>query len=99
MLSIHLSVHALSYSVIIINQSIHINLSADAQNTNYACLQALVNNTFTWKSSCVIAKNKQRKLFFQGYNLEVQDVIKYTRKQKHRAIVIILRESQFICVT
>ena len=36
MLSIHLpsyiSVHALSYSVIIINQSIHINLSAGAQN-------------------------------------------------------------------
>ena len=30
MLSIHLSVHALSYSVIIINQSIHINLSAGA---------------------------------------------------------------------
>ena len=32
MLSIHLSEHALSYSVIIINQSIHINLSAGAQN-------------------------------------------------------------------
>ena len=36
MLSIHLpsyiSVHALSYSVIIINQPIHINLSAGAQN-------------------------------------------------------------------
>ena len=36
MLSIHLpsyiSVHALSYSVIIINQSIHINLLAGAQN-------------------------------------------------------------------
>ena len=31
-LSILLSVHALSYSVIIINQSIHINLSAGAQN-------------------------------------------------------------------
>ena len=35
MLSIHLSVHALSYSVIIINQSIHYNLSAGAQNTVY----------------------------------------------------------------
>ena len=66
MLSIHLpsyiSVHALSYSVIVINQSIHINLSAGAQNitgakNNYACLQVLVNNTFTWKSSCVIANN------------------------------------------
>ena len=36
MLSIYLpsyiSVHALSYSVIIINQSIHVNLSAGAQN-------------------------------------------------------------------
>ena len=36
MLSIHLrsyiSVHALSYSVIMINQSIHINLSAGTQN-------------------------------------------------------------------
>ena len=36
MLNIHLpsyiSVHALSYSVIIINQSIHINLSAGTQN-------------------------------------------------------------------
>ena len=32
MLSIHLSVYALSYSVIIINQSIRINLSAGAQN-------------------------------------------------------------------
>ena len=57
MLSIHLpsyiSVHALSYLVIIINQSIHINLSAGAQNItganviNYACLQVLVDNTFT----------------------------------------------------
>ena len=63
MLSIHLqsyiSVHALSYSVIIINQPIHINLSAGAQNITgaNACLQALVNNAFTWKSSCVIANN------------------------------------------
>ena len=36
MLSIHLpsyiSIHALAYSVIIINQPIHINLSAGAQN-------------------------------------------------------------------
>ena len=36
MLSIHIliyiSVHALSYSVIMINQSIHINLSAGTQN-------------------------------------------------------------------
>ena len=59
---------------------IHNNLSAGAQNVtcyrrlcnNYACLQVLVNNIL---SSCVIA-NKQ-KLFVQGYNLEVHDVIKY----------------------
>ena len=42
MLSIHLpsyiSVHALSYSVIIINQSIHINLSAGTQNITGANL-------------------------------------------------------------
>ena len=46
------------------NQSFHINLSAGAQNitgtyvrNNYACLQALVNNMFTYESSCVIANN------------------------------------------
>ena len=52
---------------------------------NYACLQVLVNNKLTWQSSCVIANNarKQQKLFVRGYNLEVYDVIKYTRK--HRA--------------
>ena len=45
--------------------SIHNNLSAGAQNVkmlqalrnNYACLQALVNNTLTWQSGCVIANN------------------------------------------
>ena len=49
---------------------------------NYACLQALANNKLTWQSSCVIANNarKQQKLFVQGHNLEVHDVIKYTRK-------------------
>ena len=47
--------------------SIHINLSAGAQNftgaclrNNYACLQALVNNALTWQSSCVIANNAQK---------------------------------------
>ena len=40
---------------------------------NYACLQALVNNTLTWQSSCVIANNE--KLFVQGYNPEVHDII------------------------
>ena len=44
-----------------------------ALSNNYACLQAHVNNALTWQSSCVV----------QGYNLEVHDVIKYTRK--HRA--------------
>ena len=32
-----------------------------------------------------ITLEKQQKLFVQGYNLEVHDVIKYTRK--HRATV------------
>ena len=54
---------------------------------NYACLQALVNNVLTWQSICVIANNAQKtqKLFVQGYNLEVHEVIKYTRK--HHATV------------
>ena len=41
---------------------------------------ALTNNALTWQSSCVIANKaqKQQKLFVQGYNLEVHDVIKYT---------------------
>ena len=49
---------------------------------NYDYLQALVNNALTWQSSCVIANNarKQQKLFVQGYNLEVHNVMKYTRK-------------------
>ena len=39
-------------------------------------------------NSSVIANNarKTQKLFVQGYNLEVHDVIKYTRK--HRATVL-----------
>ena len=59
-----------------------------ALNNNYACLQAHVNNALTWQSSCVIANNarKQQMLFVQGYNLEVHDVIKYTRK--HRATIV-----------
>ena len=68
---------------------IHNNLSAGAQNVtkcyrrlsnNYACLQALVNNALTWQGSCVIAN---KRLFVQGYNLKVHDVIKDMRK--HRA--------------
>ena len=48
--------------------------------SNYACLQALVNNALTWQSSCVIANNarKTQKLFVQGYNLEVYDILKHT---------------------
>ena len=30
-------------------------------HNNYACLQALVNNVFTWKSSCVIANNERER--------------------------------------
>ena len=36
------------------NQSIN---QTSINRNNYACLQALVNNVFTWKSSCVIANN------------------------------------------
>ena len=61
--------------------SIYNNFSAGLHNS-YACLQALVNNMLTWQSSCVIANNAQKlqKLFVQGYNLEVLDVLKYMRK-------------------
>ena len=52
--------------------SIHNNLSAGAQ-----MLQALTTQRITLE--------KQQKLFVQGYNLEVHDVIKYMRK--HRAMV------------
>ena len=39
-----------------------------ALSNNYGCLQAHVNNTLTWQSSCVIANNeKQQVLFVQGY--------------------------------
>ena len=38
---------------------------------NYVCLQVLVNK---------LTLEKQQKLFVQGYNLEVHDVIKYTQK-------------------
>ena len=55
---------------------------------NTACLYT-VNNTLTWQGSCVIANNarKTQKLFVQGYNLEVYDVLKY--KGKHRATVTV----------
>ena len=55
---------------------------------DYACLQLDVNNALTWQSSCVIANNAPKtaaKLFVQGYNLKVHDVIKYM--SKHRATV------------
>ena len=65
--------------------SIHNNLSAGAQcyrrlRNNYTCLQAVVNNALTWQGSCMIGNNaqKQQKLFVQGYNIEVHNVIKYT---------------------
>ena len=63
--------------------STHNNLSAGAQNVTGAyVITMLVNNRFTWQSSCMIASNARRtqKLFVQGYNLEVHDVIKVQRK-------------------
>ena len=62
--------------------SIHSNLQQahkplQALSNNYDYLQALVNNVLTWQSSYVIANNarKQQKLFVQGYNLQVHDVM------------------------
>ena len=54
-------------------------------------LQALIKRAYMTKQLCdssVIANNAQKtqKLFVQGYNLEVHDVIKYTRK--HRFTVL-----------
>ena len=52
-----------------INQSIHTYYSFSRRSkyyrhlgNNYACLQALVNNAFTWKSSYVIAKEGERRI-------------------------------------
>ena len=73
------------------------NLSAGAQNVTGAyVIIMLVNNALTWQGSCVIANNarKTARLFVQGYNLEVHDVIKYRRV--HRAIIS--HASKF-CVT
>ena len=63
--------------------SIHNKLSAGAQNVTGAyVITMLVNNPLTWQSSCMIANNARRtqKLFVQGYNLEVHNVIKVQRK-------------------
>ena len=41
-----------------------------------------------------------QKLFVQGYNLEVHDVIKYTRvQQKHRAVTNYITCKPGFCVT
>ena len=50
--------------------------------TNYACLQAHVNNALTWQSSCVIA-NKARKTA-KAISLEVHDVI--DKGNRHGAV-------------
>ena len=69
--------------------SIHSNLLAGAQNVTGAYIiimlvyrHLLTMRLRTWQSNCVTANNarKQQKLFVQGYNLEVHDVIKYMRK-------------------
>ena len=73
-----LFIHAKAF--IIIFQQAHKMLQA--LSNNYACLQAHVNNTLTWQSSCVIASNA-RKTANAICSRLVHDVIKYTRK--HRA--------------
>ena len=61
--------------------SIHKNLSADAQNVTGAyVIIMLVNNALTYMAKQLCDSNngqKQQKLFVQGYNLKVHDVIKY----------------------
>ena len=72
--------------------SIHNNLSAGTQNFTGAYViimlvyRRLLTTCLTWQSSCVNNIRKTQKLFVQGYNLEVHDVIKYRRK--HRATVV-----------
>ena len=70
--------------------SIHNNLSAGAYVIIMLVYRRLLT-TYMTKQLCdssVIANNapKTQKLFIQGYNLEVHDVIKYTRK--HHATVL-----------
>ena len=71
---------------------IHNNLSAGVQNVTGAYViimlvyrRLLTTYLPTWQCSCVIANNARNtaRLFVQGYNLEVHNVIKYMRK--HRA--------------
>ena len=58
--------------------SIHNNLSAGAYVIIMLVYRCLLTMRLHGKAA-VIAK-KQQKLFVQGYNLEVHDVIKYTQK-------------------
>ena len=69
--------------------SIHYNLSAGAQNVTgaYVLIMLVYRCLLTMRLHGKPANNaqKQQKLFVQGYNLEVRDLIKYT--QKHHATV------------
>ena len=62
--------------------SIHNNFSAGAQNVTGAYVIIMPVNRRLLTTRLL---EKQQKLFVQGYNLKVHDVIKYT--QKHRATV------------
>ena len=59
---------------------IHNNLSADAQNVTGAyVIIMLVNNARQLCDRLANNARKTTKLFVQGYNLEVHDIIKYRR--------------------
>ena len=84
--------------------SIHNNLSAGAQNVTgaYVIIMLVYRRMLTMrlhgKAACVIANNA-RKLFVQGYNLKVQDVIKYTRKHHAMDVTNYITCKSSFCVT
>ena len=71
--------------------SIHNNLLAGAQNVTgaYVIIMLVYRRLLTTRVHgkatvrLQITLEKQQKLFVQGYNLEVHDVIKYTRKHRN----------------
>ena len=77
--------------------SIHNNLSAGAQNVTgaYVIIMLVCRRLLTTRLHGK-ALEKQQNLFVQGYNLEVHDVIKYTRK--HRATVLIISRASQVFV-
>ena len=76
--------------------SIHNNLSADAQNVTgaYVIIMLVYRRLLTTRFVIANKARKTQKLFVQGYNLEVHDVIKYMRK--HHATDYIMCKPGFV---